>query len=264
LPLICHDELATRHDKCIDSRAVIDRASSEPLHAQLRQTILDAIADGRWRPGDRLPSETELCRQFDISRTTVRQALTMLELEGALRREQGRGTFVAEPAPTTGFLQSSAGFQEDAERGGHVVTSQVLNVGVERMPSWAAAGLDREPDTHGVSIERVRSLDGQVVMYADTWILLDFAEGVLAADLSRESLYHVLHERHGVVVHEGRRSVQAVVAEPRVAQLLEVPEGSPVLHVEAITSDRDGRPFECYRAWHRTDRSRLEIRVEGG
>ena len=241
----------------------LDRGSAAPLHAQLREAILEAIEGGRWRPGDRLPSETDLCRRFDISRTTVRQALTMLELEGALRREQGRGTFVAEPAPTSGFLQSSAGFQEDAERDGHVVTSHVLNVGVERMPSWAAAGLDREPDTHGVSVERVRSIDGQVVMYADTWILLDFAEGVLAADLSRESLYHVLRERHGVVVHEGRRSVEAVMAEPRVAQLLDVPQGSPLLYVEAVTSDRDGRPFECYRAWHRTDRSRLEIRVEG-
>jgi GntR family transcriptional regulator len=242
----------------------LDRGSGEPLHAQLRQTILEAIEDGRWRPGDRLPSETELCRRFDISRTTVRQALTMLELEGALRREQGRGTFVAEPAPSTGFLQSSAGFQEDAERAGHLVTSRVLNVGVERMPSWAAAGLEREPGTHGVSVERVRAIDGQVVMYADTWILLDFAEGVLAADLTSESLYHALRERHGVAVHDGRRSVQAVVAEPRVAQLLEVAEGSPLLYVEAVSSDRDGRPFECYRAWHRTDRSRLEIRIEGG
>lgn len=241
----------------------LDRGSGEPLHAQLRQTILDAIEAGRWRPGDRLPSETEMCRRFDISRTTVRQALTMLELEGALRREQGRGTFVAEPAPSTGFLQSSAGFQEDAERAGHVVTSQVLNLGVERMPSWAAAGLDRETGTHGVSIERVRSIDGHAVMYADTWVLLDFAEGVLAADLAAESLYHVLREHHGVVVHEGRRAVEAVVAEPRVAQLLEVPEGSPLLFVEAVSCDREGRPFECYRAWHRTDRSRLAIRVEG-
>ena len=242
----------------------LDRGSGEPLHAQLRHAIVDAIETGRWRPGERLPSETELCRRLVISRTTVRQALTMLELEGALRREQGRGTFVAEPAPSSGFLQSSAGFQEDAERAGHVVTSRVLNVGVERMPSWAAAGLDREPGTHGVSVERVRSIDGQVVMYADTWILLDFAEGILAADLSRESLYHVLRERHGVVAHKGRRCVEAVVAEPRVAQLLEVPEGSPLLSVEAVSSDRDDRPFECYRAWHRTDRSRLEIRVEGG
>jgi GntR family transcriptional regulator len=242
----------------------LDRAAGEPLHAQLRQTILEAIEAGRWRPGDRLPSESDLCRRFDISRTTVRQALTMLELEGALRREQGRGTFVAEPAPASGFLQSSAGFQEDAERAGHVVTSRVLRVGVERMPSWAAAGLDREPGTHGVAVERVRAIAGQAVMYADTWIVLDFAEGVLAADLRRESLYHVLRERHGVVAHGGRRSVEAVVAEPRVAQLLEVPEGSPLLYVQAVSSDRDDRPFECYRAWHRTDRSRLEIRVEGG
>jgi GntR family transcriptional regulator len=87
----------------------LDRDSAEPLHAQLRQAVLDAIEGGRWRPGDRLPSETDLCRRFDISRTTVRQALSMLELEGALRREQGRGTFVAEPRPASGFLQSAAG-----------------------------------------------------------------------------------------------------------------------------------------------------------
>lgn len=240
---------------------MIDRGASEPLHAQLRQTILDAIAEGRWRPGDRLPSETELCRRFDISRTTVRQALTMLELEGALRREQGRGTFVAEPAPSSGFLQSSAGFQEDAERAGHVVTSHVISVGVERMPSWAAAGLDREPGTHGVAVERVRSIDGQVVMYAETWLILDVAEGILGADLATASLYHVLRERHAVQALGGRRSVEAVVAEPRVAQLLEVPEGSPLLYVEAVSRDQADRAFECYRAWHRSDRSRLEIRV---
>jgi len=239
----------------------LDRASAEPLHAQLRQAILDAIEGGRWRPGDRLPSETELCRRFDISRTTVRQALTMLELDGALRREQGRGTFVAEPAPGTGFLQSAAGFQEDAEHAGHAVSSRVLKCAVERMPPWAAAGLEVEPDTHGVTVERVRSIDGQVVMYADTWLILDVAAGVLAADLTTASLYHVLREQHDVAAVGGRRSVEAVVAEPRVAQLLEVAEGSPLLYVQAVSCDAAGRPFECYRAWHRSDRSRLEIRV---
>jgi GntR family transcriptional regulator len=239
----------------------LDRDSGEPLHAQLRQTILEAIEGGRWRPGDKLPSETDLCRRFDISRTTVRQALTMLELEGALRREQGRGTFVAEPPPGSGFLQSSAGFQEDAEHAGHAVTSQVLKCAVERMPPWAATGLQRAPGAHGVTVERVRSIDGQVVMYADTWLILELATGVLDADLAAASLYHLLRDHHGVTAHGGRRSVEAVVAEPRVAQLLEVPEGSPLLYVEAVSSDQAGQPFECYRAWHRSDRSRLEIRV---
>jgi GntR family transcriptional regulator len=242
----------------------LDRASDAPLHAQLREAILDAIDSGRLQPGDRLPSETDLCRRFGISRTTVRQALTMLELEGALRREQGRGTFVADRAPASGFLQSSAGFHEDAERAGHVVTSRVLSRVVDRMPPWAAAGLEVEPGTHGVALERLRSIDGQVVMYAQTWLVLELAAGVLAADMETVSLYRVLREHHGVSAHEGRRTVDAVVAEPRVAALLEVPEGSPLLHVEAVTRDRVGRPFECYRAWHRTDRSRLEIRVVAG
>jgi GntR family transcriptional regulator len=242
----------------------LDRGSDAPLHAQLREAILDAIEGGRLRPGDRLPSETELCERFGISRTTVRQALTMLELEGALRREQGRGTFVAELGPASGFLQSSAGFHEDAERAGHVVTSRVLSRVVERMPAWAAAGLECEPGTHGVALERVRSIDAQVVMYAQTWLVLDLAAGVLAADMETASLYRVLREHHGVSAHDGRRTVEAVVAEPRVAALLEVAEGSPLLHVKAVTRDREGRPFECYRAWHRSDRSRLEIRVVTG
>jgi GntR family transcriptional regulator len=242
----------------------LDRTSDAPLHAQLRTAILDAIEGGLWVPGDRLPSENDFCRRFDISRTTVRQALTMLELEGALRREQGRGTFVAEPAATSGFLQSTAGFQEDAERAGHVVTSQVLTRTVERMPPWAAAGLECEPGTHGVLLERVRSVDGQAVMLARTWLILDVAAGVLAADMATSSLYRVLREQHGVTAQEGRRSVEAVVAESPVAELLEVPLGSPLLLVEAATRDQDQRPFECYRAWHRSDRSRLEIRVVTG
>lgn len=241
----------------------LDRDSAEPLHSQLKQAILDAIDGGRWRVGDKLPSETELCRRFDISRTTVRQALTMLELDGALRREQGRGTFVAERAPSSGFLQSAAGFQEDAEHAGHAVTSQVLKCAVERTPPWAAVGLGIDPGTHAVTVERVRSIDGHVVMYADTWLILEVAAGVLDADLTTASLYHVLRERHGVQATTGRRSVEAVVAEPRVAQLLGVPEGSPLLYVEAVSNDGAGRPFECYRAWHRSDRSRLEIRVVG-
>jgi GntR family transcriptional regulator len=99
------------------------------------------------------------------------------------------------------------------------------------------------------------------VMYAETWLILDVAEGILGADLATASLYHVLRERHGVQALGGRRSVEAVVAEPRVAQLLEVPEGSPLLYVEAVSRDQADRAFECYRAWHRSDRSRLEIRV---
>ncbi len=73
----------------------IDRSSSEPLHAQLKELIQETIASGRLQPGDKLPTEQELCRHFGVSRTPVRQALLELVQEGLLVRIPGRGTFVA-------------------------------------------------------------------------------------------------------------------------------------------------------------------------
>ena len=74
----------------------IDRSADEPLHAQLKGLIRRAIREGRLRPGDRLPTELELCRHFGLSRTPVRQALLELAQEGLLVRVPGRGTFVAD------------------------------------------------------------------------------------------------------------------------------------------------------------------------
>jgi GntR family transcriptional regulator len=242
----------------------LERAPGAPLYAQLKSAILDAIESGRWSAGDRLPSEAELCDALGVSRTTVRQALAELEADGLLRREQGRGTFVAEPAAGSGFLQSAVGFQEEAARAGHVVTSRVLKRTVEPLPAGAADALGLAPGTHGVVLERVRSVDGEVVMYVQNHLLLELAEGVLEADLTQASLYATLREAHGVRVAGGRRTVEAVLADERRAELLEVRPGAPLLQVQSVSWDADGRPFECYVAWHRSDRARLEIQVVPG
>ena len=71
--------------------------SDIPLYSQLVSIIRRNIAAGTLAAGDVLPSESELCRTFDISRSTVRQAIGALETDGLVVRKQGRGTFVAEP-----------------------------------------------------------------------------------------------------------------------------------------------------------------------
>jgi DNA-binding GntR family transcriptional regulator len=75
----------------------LDRRSSVPLYYQLQEILHQQIASGRFRVGDPLPSEGELCRMFDVSRIVVRQALEVLEDDGEVVRLQGKGTFVAEP-----------------------------------------------------------------------------------------------------------------------------------------------------------------------
>lgn len=79
------------------SRAGLDRRSSVPLYYQLQELLHQQIASGRFAVGDALPSEGDLCRLFGVSRIVVRQALQVLEDDGEIDRQQGRGTFVAKP-----------------------------------------------------------------------------------------------------------------------------------------------------------------------
>ena len=153
----------------------IDRGSPLPLYSQVKHAVASQVEAGTLVPGDRLPSEPELCAHFGLSRTTVRQALTELEVEGTLRREKGRGTFVAAKPESSGFLQSSLGFFDEATRQGHSVDSKVLRVTREALPGWAIGALQLPAGADGVTVERLRSLDGSPVMYVQNHLLEEFA-----------------------------------------------------------------------------------------
>jgi GntR family transcriptional regulator len=239
----------------------IDRRSPIPFYFQLTELLGREIDDGRWAAGERLPSEPAICQQFGVSRTTVRQALAALESQGLIRREKGRGTFVAEPRSGGWLLQSAHGFYEEAVRAGHMVRSQVLRRATEPVPAWAADALGLRSGSEGVTVERLRWMDDRLVMYVVSHFPVRLAESLLEADLETTSLYRVLEEREGVKVAGGRRVVEAAKAERRLARLLDVQAGSPLLCVEAVSWDDRLEPFECYRAWHRADRTKIEVHV---
>ena len=239
----------------------IERTSPIPFYFQLKKTLAEEILTGRWTPGDRLPSEPAICEHFEVSRTTVRQALAELEAEGMIRRDKGRGTFVADPHSTSWLLQSSAGFYDEAVRAGHTVTSKLLRRGLEVLPSWACDALELPPGSEGVTIERLRWVDGRPVMYVINHLPSRLADALIDADLAMGSLYRTLKDREGLEVFGGRRVVEAVTAQEELARLLEVEPGAPLLLVESVSWDGEHLPFECYRAWHRADRTRIEVQV---
>lgn len=243
--------------------ARIDRDSPVPYYFQLKRAIGGEIAAGRWAPGERIPSEPELGERFGVSRTTVRQALVELESEGVLRRDKGRGRFVAESRSRSRFLQSSRGFYDEAVRAGRNVTSRVLRCEVGPLPGWAAEALGLPRESGGVALERLRFVDGEPVMYVVSHFVEELAGAVLGADLESGSLYGALREREELVVVGGRRVVEAVGAPGEVARPLGVREGRPLLYVEAVSWGEEARPFECYRAWYRSDNAQIEVHVVG-
>ncbi len=209
----------------------------------------------------RLPSEPGFCEHYCLSRTTVRQALARLEQEGLIRRDKGRGTFVASSKPRSWLIQTTEGFfHEEFVRTGHRVTSRVLRFERLTLPSWACDALGLPLESEGVLVERVRAVDGLVALYVINClpaVVADVVSG-LGPD---ESLYQLLAVKGGVEVIGGRRTVEAVIAGDRLAALLEVNPTDALSYIESVSWAADGQPVDCYRAWLRTDRMRIDLGV---
>lgn len=239
----------------------IDRTSPVPFYFQLARFLREQITSGRWEPGHRLVSEPELGEHFGVSRTVVRQALSRLEEEGLLSRLKGRGTFVADGRQRSWLLQSSEGFfQDEMARAGLAVTSRILRNEVTRLPPWAADALGAPSGSAGVTVARLRYIEGQVALYTENYLRSEVASTVLGL-AEDASLYEALERERGLVVHGARRVVEAVTAGERLGELLEVAPQAPLAFIESVSWDAEAQPFDCFQTWLRTDRTRIEVQV---
>jgi GntR family transcriptional regulator len=177
----------------------IDRKTPVPFYFQLAELLEDEIVSGRWQPGARVPSEGQLGDRYELSRTTIRQALARLEQEGLINRVKGRGTFVRDSRPRSWLIQSTEGFfGDELRRAGRSVVSRILRLERSQLPRWASDALGVAPDEDGLIIERIRSVDGLVALHVANY-LPGFAADA-AADLAPdESLYERLAQ-HGISI----------------------------------------------------------------
>ena len=234
-----------------------------PLHYQLSELLHQEIAGGRWKVGEQIPAEEELCSYFSLSRTTVRKALDALTNAGLVERAKGRGTFVAEPKLVEGLVNRPVGFYDDmVERGIHVST-RVLEMRQVRPPETVARQLQIQPGESAIVIERVRFIRNEPVLVVTTYVPYLLCPSLLQEDLSEIGLYTILREKHGYRISHAERFVEAVSATDREAQLLKVKRGAPLLLIESTVYLDDGRPIDYFVARHRGDRLRLIVETCG-
>jgi GntR family transcriptional regulator len=223
----------------------VQAAGHPPLYQQLGDVLRDSIDRGVYRPGDPFPSESTLMNEHDVSRITVRRAISELQREGLVVTRQGAGTFVADPARAG--AQCLVSFTSDILRHGRTPGSELISMRTQAGPDFAARQLDLAVEADLVHIKRLRSVDGQPVFLSDAYVPAAVLPDLAPDDLSRrgldQSLFRLIERRHPVPLEDGEEVATAVIANEEVCEIFELPQQSPVIRKTCLLRDRNGSPI---------------------
>ena len=239
----------------------IDFDGHIPFYLQLKGFLQRRIDEGIWGPNVMLPSESQLCNAYGISRTVVRQALREMEYEGQVYRRKGKGTFVAEPKILESLAQRLTGFHQDMAEQGLSTSDEVLFLGVVPANGKVAGFLKLDVGVEVIKLCRLRHVQGSPIALVTTYLPVSLCEKVLTADFRDQSLYVFLERECGLVIDHGRRMIEAVVANEEEASLMGVKKGAPMVLLDSVSYLENGVPVEYYHAVHRGDRARFEVEL---
>jgi GntR family transcriptional regulator len=231
-----------------------------PLYAQVEASLVARMAGGEWRPGDRLPSEDALVRDFAVSRTTLRSAIQSLVQRGLVEIRRGLGTFVAIPRIVQ-ELTSLTGFVEDMAALGRSASARLLDWQEAHASEVVARQLALPLGARVIRIRRVRLSDGRPLSYDDTYLPPDLGERVVTDDLEVMPIFTLLEEKYDTPLAEARYELEASIADDDVARALSVAPGSPVFLIERTSYAESGRPVDYERLHYRGDQVRFVTRL---
>jgi GntR family transcriptional regulator len=234
-----------------------------PLYLQVRNILLRRLGDS-YVPGDRFPTEHQLCDEFGVSRETIREALRGLESDGLIARHRGKGAFVARLPDTppderlTGTAESFTELKLDTE-------VEVLKTGVEPLPARVASALRLDRNEQVFRIKRLRRVDGEPIAVHDAFLPLHFGAALARLDLTHTTLFAELRQSLGLKLTEIYLHIDATTADVGLARLLKIEAGVPILVTRrALSHLGAAQPTMFFEAYFRSDRYYYSVQPGDG
>lgn len=236
-----------------------------PLYYRVFRTLERRMRDHRYKQGERLPSEDELCREFGASRITIRQAVGRLVDLGLVTRRRGSGTFVSlrekeRPPETVKFTAAL----EDLFAQVETVSTKSAQITEERPPLDVRLLLGLDESAQVVVVRRVRAFHDEVFSLTTNYLPRALRAKLSEGDLYRYPLLQLLEERLRVDFRYADQLIEARLADEDVARMLGIRFGDPVLFVERLMFTDGARPFEVVRSYYRADVYRYQLRLTRG
>ena len=241
-------------------RRMIKKDSPIPIYYQLQELIKDLIDKGELRPGDSIPPEREYAEKYQISRMTVRQALTQLVNDGYLHRIQGKGTFVSE-RKIEQPLHRLRSFTEDMVARGLKPGSQLLSFEIIPATSQIASQLSIQEHGPVYEIKRIRLADDVPMALESNYISANLVKG-LTELIVKKSVYAYIEEQLNFQISHASQIIESSISNQVEAKFLKIKKGSPIMLIQQQTFLTDGTPVEYVRSSYRADRYKFMIQMK--
>jgi len=246
----------------------IDKMTPIPLYFQLESMILEEIKNGTYGPGDLIPTEVELSDMFQISRTTVRQAISDLVNNGYVYRVKSKGTFVSPPKieriiPSTGQAYSVYTFEQEMYEKGHHPDSKVLELKETEAPSVMLKNGYNVASGKAIFVYRVRYVDGVPFERVISYLHYDhFKEYLATDDLYRYNIGEIMSRKEETKVHRVSRILEVLPASSEDVKILDVKAKSPIQLMTSLRYDAHDELLDISYAYYRGDLSRLHFEIK--
>lgn len=237
-----------------------DARSHEPLYLQIKRALKKQIVSGDYAPYERLPSESVLMTTFGVSRITVRQALKDLSTEGFVFTSQGKGTFASKPKASQD-VQQLQGFDEAMSPKGYRTSARLVSIRERVASREVQRSLKLGDKDKVIEVVRIRYLNKEAVSLDRSFFPVEIGQGLFDEDLTRD-IFPILEKQLNLSLGEAEISLEARPADEEVAQQLGLEPGSPLMWVERLTRDQNGRPIDYEYLAIRGDSYKYSFKIE--
>jgi DNA-binding GntR family transcriptional regulator len=241
---------------------IVDPSNPIPKYLQISAWLKELIQTGRYKEGERIPSEIELSRLCEVNRNTLRQAISELTAKGLLRKEKGKGTFVSlsKPVAFKHKLGRISSFRDDLNEIGIEENTILLKKGIEDVPDHVAKALILGAKNKAIAVCRLRMGDNIPLIYEESYLPGEMFNGILDMDLTG-SMYKILSERFDIVLSRSDQTIRAVNLNVQIAKLLDLPKNSAGLYMESVTYNENNIPVEVLCSYYRGDKYVFEVEL---
>ena len=227
----------------------IDKTIPTPLYYQLQQIIKENIENGVWKPGDTIPTEQEMMDVYQISRSTIRQAVLSLVNDGYLRREKSKGTIVTSLTGRMRFVGSLISFTAEMNAKGIPHYSRIITQKVIPADEEISEKLQIKKKEKVYYLRRLRNVNDRPYLVDEHFIPYSLCEGIEEKYKENSSLYNLLQIDYHFDLHYGQIEFEPIVPPSKeVIELLGIFPNTSLMLAERIVYSEKNKPLDYFRA----------------